>query len=132
MAFRLAGSKSWLLSVEGPLTTLHIPVPTPGAFPFKVAELFEQIVCGLPALAVVGVGRTRIVTVSVEGLHGGLGIDHCRTYVPARSGSKIAFRKFTLLNCEFAVEGPLATDHTPVCGAGLFPFSCAVPVIQIV
>ena len=39
--------------LPAPETRFHNPVPTPGALPLKVA-LVEQIVCEVPALAVLG------------------------------------------------------------------------------
>ena len=63
----------------GPLEMLHAPVPTTGAFAAKIAEVFEQIVCGEPALDTVGGALTVMVTFEVEGVHGALLIVHVNT-----------------------------------------------------
>ena len=43
--------------VAGPATTVHVPVPMAGVFPFNV-EVEEQIVESNPALETVGNGST--------------------------------------------------------------------------
>ena len=59
-------------NVLGPLNTDQAPVPTAGLLAARVAVAVVQIVCGFPALAVVGVAVTVMVTSEVDAEHGEL------------------------------------------------------------
>ena len=56
-----------------PLTILHVPVPTPGAFAAKVVEVAQSPWSG-PALAAVGGPTSVITTSSMLVAHGALAI----------------------------------------------------------
>ena len=56
----------------GPLTTLHAPVPTVGAFADKVAVAVEHIVWVELFIAGVGAPVTVIVALAVDAVHGEL------------------------------------------------------------
>ena len=56
---------NWAREVEGPLTTDHAPVPTPGALAARVNPPLQLFWSG-PALEVVGAPVTVITTSSVE------------------------------------------------------------------
>ena len=62
-----------------PLTTLHVPVPTDGVFPDKVAVADEHIVWVELFVAVVGAPVTVIVALAVEAVQGELLIVHLTT-----------------------------------------------------
>jgi hypothetical protein len=68
--------------VPVPLVSVQVPVPTVGVFPANVAVL-PQTVCAGPAFAVVGPPVLKIVTVSVDAVHGGLEMVHMNTFAPA-------------------------------------------------
>jgi hypothetical protein len=70
---------NWEAKMLGPLDMLHAPVPTTGVFAAKVAEEFEQIVCGNPAFDIVGGALTVIVTLEEEAMQGALLIVQVRT-----------------------------------------------------
>jgi hypothetical protein len=61
--------------VPAPPTSVHVPVPVRGVFPASVAVL-PHIVCGTPALAVVGGSTPVIVTVDDEEVQGELEMVH--------------------------------------------------------
>jgi hypothetical protein len=63
----------------GPLDTLHAPIPITGVFAAKVADPVEQIVCGLPALEVVGDAITITAVLDTEAAQGALLIVHVKT-----------------------------------------------------
>ena len=54
-----------------PLIKVHTPVPTVAVLPASVAVVAQTVWSG-PALAIAGGGLTVIVTLEVEGVHGGL------------------------------------------------------------
>jgi hypothetical protein len=56
-----------------PVTILHIPVPTIGVFPAKVAEV-PQIIWSGPALALVGLAVRLMTTSSIEAAQGAFAI----------------------------------------------------------
>ena len=57
---------------------VHVPTPTLGILPVKV-EVALQIFWFAPAIAVVGAGKTVIVTLDSEGVQGALEIVHLKT-----------------------------------------------------
>ena len=67
------------VEVLGPLCTDQAPVPTLGAFAPSDALPVTQMVWLLPAVAVVGVGFTVMVTLADDDAHGELLIVHVRT-----------------------------------------------------
>ncbi len=66
-------------NVEGPDVTDQAPVPTEGVLAASVAATFAQMVCVLPALAVVGAGFAVIVTCEEDAVQGALLIVHWNT-----------------------------------------------------
>jgi hypothetical protein len=122
-----------IVPVTGPEICDHVPVPTAGVLPAIVTlPTLVQIVCGGPALAVVGAGFTVIVTLDVEGVHGALAIDHWNTYAPA------VVKPFMVVVGEpgvtiVPVTGPEICDHVPVPVVGVLPAMITDPVVaQIV
>ncbi len=68
-----------IVGVTGPLMKLHAPVPVVAVLPAIVAVPdVAQIVCGLPAAAVVGGAFTMMFTVEVDVAQGALLMAHCR------------------------------------------------------
>ena len=78
MAVGLDVLLNWVNNKLGPLTTDHAPVPDVAALAARVALDVLQIVCALPALAVVGVADTVMMTLDDTAVHG-----------PAPSGSSV-------------------------------------------
>ena len=72
MAVLLAVLLNWVASVLGPLNTDQAPVPTAGLLAARVALPVVQMVCGFPALAVVGVAVTVNIAALVARVQGGL------------------------------------------------------------
>src|SRR5213592_601878 len=70
------------VTVPGPLTLLHTPVPTTTGFPPSVATRLHTS-WSPPALATVGAASYVTCTVSLEAGHTPLLIVHCNTYTPA-------------------------------------------------
>jgi hypothetical protein len=107
--------------VPAPLTRVQVPVPTVGVLPAIVAELLHPDCVG-PAFAVVGEATPVIVTVEVEGVHGGLLIVQVNTFGPTPNP----------VTPEVGEEGvvmvpvPLVSVHAPVPAVGVFPASVAV------
>ena len=56
---------NWLLDVEGPVLTVHAPVPTLGVLAASTAKASEQMLWSVPALAVVA-GASTVTTTLVE------------------------------------------------------------------
>ena len=79
VAVLLAVLLNWLRLVLGPLTIDQTSVPTVGLFAPKVAPSPSQMVCGPPALDMVGSGLTVIVTSEVEGVQGSFDMVHRKT-----------------------------------------------------
>jgi hypothetical protein len=116
-----------------PLTTDHVPVPTPGVFPPNPAVVpSAQIVWLLPTVAVLGGWLIVMVTVALESAHGGFDIVHLRTMGPVPPvWVNVAFGVLAFgLNVPVP---PLITDHVPVPTLGVLPPNPAVvPSEQIV
>ena len=111
-----------IVGVTGPLMNVQAPVPIEAVFAAIVAvPLVAQIVCGLPAFAVVGGALTMIETFDVEAVQGALLIVQRRLYVPAPpAGVNVAVGLLKLLNCDANVDGPLVTPQAPVPVPGVF------------
>ena len=116
-----------------PLTTDHAPVPLVGVLPPRpVVVPRAQIVCGPPAVAVVGAGVIVIVTFADEDVQGAFEIVQARTTGPVPvvcvnvAPGVVAFG-------ENVPVPPLTTDHAPVPVVGVLPPRPAVvPRAQIV
>lgn len=73
----VVGEVAVVMVDAGPLVCVHKPVPTVGVLAAMVTvPTLVQTVCAGPALLVVGLGLTVIVTFEVEGVQGELVIDH--------------------------------------------------------
>jgi hypothetical protein len=110
------------VTVAVPETTLHVPVPTEGAFPASVAVFVLHNVWSAPALAVVGNRSTVTVTSSVEGGQTPFEIVQRKTYVDP------ADKPVTAVVAEFGLEivaVPETTLHTPVPTEGVLAESVA-------
>jgi hypothetical protein len=112
-----------------PPDTLNIdqePIPTVATFAARLAALPMQIVCGGPALAVVGVGFTVIVISLVDATHGLLLTVQRKVYTPAEV--KPVMPEVLELGVVIpGVDGPLTKLHAPVPTEGAVAFMVAVP-----
>ena len=106
--------------VAPPDTKLHVPVPTAGLFPFKVAVV-AHTVWFAPATDVLGLRSRCTETVELEFGQLPLPIVHCNTFIPAPNAVKPVLNKFG----EVIVAIPDTKLQVPVPTAGLFPFKVA-------
>lgn len=112
------------MEVDGPEITDHVPVPLAGAVAARVTDPVMQVDWSPPAEAVAELYAK--VTVSVDGGHPALVIDHCRVYTPAPpAGVKVEVGEPVLLNCAAEVLGPLTTDQRPVPTLGVLAANVA-------
>ena len=111
--------------VPEPPAKVHVPVPTVGVFPAKVAVV-AHTVWSVPAFAVVGVALTFIITVSLDGVHVPLEIVQTNLFCPV---PKAVNPEVGLLGVVI-VPAPLAKVQVPVPTFGVFPAKVAV-VAQI-
>lgn len=106
------------VKLDVPVTTVHIPVPIRGIFPFKDDEL-EQILESMPASATVGNGSTKIVIVSVELIQIPFEIVQTNVFVPMLNPVTPEVGEAG----EVIVAAPAITVHIPVPTVGIFPLS---------
>ena len=102
-----------------PAITLHIPVPTAGVFPARVAVATAHTPWSVPALAVVGDASRVIVTVSLDDVHPGLPIVQTNVFAPTE-------RPVTPevgLPAVVTDAVPAITVQAPVPTVGVFPAS---------
>ena len=115
-----------VVTVAPPVTTVHVPVPTTGVFPARVAEV-KQTVWSIPAFDTVGGVSRKMVMSSVEGVHTPLEMVHRKIFAP----------KLNPVTPEEGDAGvvttpvPAMTVHAPVPTIGLFPASVAVVVHNV-
>jgi len=114
-----------MVAVTGPLTCVHVPVPTVGALPAIVAEPpVVQIVWSGPALAVVGDATNVMITLSCDAVHGVFAMVQRKVYAPATETVTFEVAEFAFEND--AVPGPATNVQVPVPVAGALPASVAV------
>lgn len=103
--------------VPAPETTLQLPVPITGTFPFN-EDIDEQMVESLPAFAVVGNASTKMETVSDDEGQVPLAIVQTNVFTPT-------LNPVTTQTGEVAANNeapPATTVHVPVPIVGVFPF----------
>lgn len=107
--------------VPEPLITVQVPVPTVGAFPAMVnVEL--QPTCVAPAFELVGAATPVMVTVEVDGVHGGFEMVHSKTFGPTPNPVTPEVGDAGVV----IVPAPLTKVHNPVPTVGVFPANDAV------
>lgn len=107
--------------VPAPETTLQLPVPIIGVFPFN-DEIDEQMVESLPAFAAVGNASTKMDTVSEEEGQVPLAMVQTNVFTPT-------LNPVTPQDGEVAVNKdapPAVTVHVPFPITGVFPFKVEV------
>lgn len=109
-----------LVMVPDPLTLVHVPVPTVGAFPASVAEVPHTSWSG-PASAAVRVPVWVMMTSAEDAVHGALLIVQRKTFVPAARPVTVVAGLDGLV----IVPAPLTLVHVPEPVAGVFPESVA-------
>ena len=113
-----------IVGVEGPLTKVHVPVPTVGVLPAIVADPpVVQIVWSGPAFDVVGDATNVMTTLSVVAVHGALAIVHVFVYTPTTDAVAVEVEEFALENVD--VPGPEVCVQVPVPVVGVLPASVA-------
>ena len=86
---------------------------------------------GLAPSVIAGTALYVSTTSSVEAAQGELLIVQRKVYVPVPpAGVNVAVGKFTLLNCDASVEGPLTTVHVPAPTEGVLAARVAAEVPQ--
>ena len=100
--------------VEVPARIVQLPVPTEGAFAFKVAVVEQSVVLD-PAEATVGKSSRIIVIVDVLGKHVPFVIFHSRLLIPTESPVTLV----ELVRGLVTVAVPLSTVQLPVPTVGI-------------
>ncbi len=102
--------------VAVPATTVHVPFPMAGVFPFNV-EVEEQIVESNPALEIVGNGSTYIATVSIDGRQVPFVVVQTNKFVPTLNPVTPVFAASGVVTAPL----PEMTVQLPVPITGTFP-----------
>jgi len=119
--------KVGVVTAAAPLTTLHIPVPSAGALPARVAIVVLHKDWSEPAAAAVGGKAIFITTSSVDDAQEPLLIVHLNvTLVPAVKPVTPVVDNVAVV----IVAAPLTTLHMPVPIVGLLPDNDVVLVLQ--
>lgn len=126
----VVGDVGVVIVAAGPPVCVHNPVPTVGALAAIVTvPTLEQMVCAGPAEDAVGAGLTVIVTLEVEGVHGGLEIAHWNTYAPGLVNPVIVVVGDPGV-VMVPATGPEICDHEPVPTVGVLPAIVTLPVVS--
>lgn len=111
-----------VVTVPEPLINVQVPVPVVGVLPAKVAVVTLHKVWSGPALDVVGVPLTVIVTSSVEGVQGALAMVQRNTLAPTPNPVKPEVGEEGVV----IVPEPEILVQVPVPVVGVLPASVAV------